>query len=147
MRLIYLVSVSIHVVAAMTWIGGMVLFAATLMPTLRALGDSTRQQVLAAFGPRFRMLSRVCLAALIPTGAINLWARGVRVDDLFSPDWRASGFGHLVIVKLTLVVLAVLMMLLHERPAMHAHARWLGRVTLLIGLAIVAVATVLVREY
>jgi hypothetical protein len=44
-----------------------------------------------------------------------------------------------------LVALAITTAALHERPATRVQARWLGRSLLLLGLAIVAVAVMLVR--
>jgi uncharacterized membrane protein len=145
MRGVYLASVSLHVLAAMTWVGGMVIFVAAVMPYFRHQDDQTREAFLQWFGPRFRALSWTCFAVLAVTGFFNLWMRGVRPEDFLRAEWRGTSFGHLVLVKLALVALAVATTALHERPASRAHARWLGRSLLVLGLAIVAVAVMLVR--
>ena len=145
MRGVYLVSVCLHVLAAMTWVGGMVVFVAAVMPYFRNQDDKAREAFLQWFGARFRTLSWSCFAILAVTGAFNLWMRGVRIEDFLRAEWRGTAFGHLVLVKLALVVLAVATAALHERPATRSQARWLGRSLLLFGLAIVAVAVMLVR--
>ena len=145
MRGVYLASVCLHVLAAMTWVGGMVIFVAAVMPYFRNQDDKAREAFLQWFGARFRTLSWSCFAILAVTGFLNLWMRGVRIEDFLRAEWRGTAFGHLVLVKLALVVLAVATAALHERPATRRQARWLGRSLLLFGLAIVAVAVMLVR--
>jgi putative copper export protein len=145
MRGVYLASVCLHVLAAMTWVGGMVIFVAAVMPYFRNQDDKTREAFLQWFGARFRTLSWSCFAILAVTGFFNLWMRGVRIEDFLRAEWRGTAFGHLVLVKLALVALAVATAALHERPATRRQARWLGRSLLLFGLAIVAVAVMLVR--
>lgn len=145
MRWIYLTAVWLHVLAAMTWVGGMVVFVAAVMPFFRRQDEAVRAAFLKEFGRRFRAVSWICFAILATTGAFNLWMRGVQVSDFLRPEWRSSSFGHLVLLKLGLVLLAVVMSGLHERAAARWQARWLGRLTLVVGLAIVAVAVVLVR--
>ena len=145
MRGVYLASVCLHVLAAMTWVGGMVIFVAAVMPYFRNQDDKARDAFLQWFGARFRALSWGCFAILAVTGVFNLWMRGVRIEDFLRAEWRGTAFGHLVLVKLALVVLAVATAALHERPATRRQARWLGRSLLLFGLAIVAVAVMLVR--
>ena len=146
MRAFYLTSVFLHIIAAMTWIGGMVIFVTAVMPAIRrGQGEGLRQVFLPEFGHRFRQVSWICLAVLVLTGVVNLWMRGVRPGDFLRPEWRSTPFGQLVLAKLSLVVIAVLFSVLHERGSASRHARWLGRSLLLVGVAIVAVAVLLVR--
>jgi putative copper export protein len=144
MRGVYLASVTLHILAATAWMGGMVLFASIVMPYFRRQPDSARAAFLEWFGPRFRTMSWLCLAVLVVTGVFNLWARGVRIDDVLRPEWRSTPFGHMVLVKLGLVALAVAVSVAHERMSC-ARARWLGRSLLVLGVAIVAAAVMLVR--
>ena len=145
MRALYLASVSLHVLAAMTWVGGMVVFVAALMPHFRGRAPAERSEFLAWFGARFRSLSWVCFGILIATGSFNLWARGVHLGDFIRPAWHATTFGRLVLIKLTLVTIAVLISAVHERVHTKA-ARWMGRSLLLLAIAIVVVAVMLVRD-
>jgi uncharacterized membrane protein len=145
MRGAYLASVWLHVLAAMTWIGGMVVFVVVVMPYFRRQPEAVKTAFLSWFGPRFRAVSWTCFAILASTGTFNLWARGVRVADFMRPEWHATPFGQLVLLKLTLVGVAVLLTIVHDRTASAASARLMGRSLLLVGLAIVAAAVMLVR--
>ena len=145
MREVYLASVWLHVLAAMTWIGGMVVFVAAVMPYFRRQPEAVKTAFLEWFGRRFRIVSWTCFVILAVTGTFNLWARGVRFADFVRPEWHATAFGQIVMLKLTLVAAAVLLTILHERTAAAAWARWAGRGLLLAGVAIVAAAVVLVR--
>lgn len=145
MRGIYLVSVWLHILAAMTWVGGMVVFVAAVMPYFRRRPAVEKAEFLEWFGGRFRMVSWWCFSLLILTGTFNLWARGVRLGDFLRPEWRGTTFGGLVTAKLTLVAVAVVVSVLHERITTPVWARWMGRSLLLIGLAIVLAAVMLVR--
>jgi putative copper export protein len=129
----------------MTWVGGMVIFVAAVMPLLRRQDPAVRAASIAWFGRRFRAVSWMCFGVLAVTGLLNLWVRGVRVDDVWRPEWRATTFGHLILVKLALVALAVAMSVVHERLATPRLARWLGRSLLILGLGIVGLAVMLVR--
>lgn len=145
MRGVYLASVWLHIVAAMTWVGGMVLFVAAVMPYFRRRPEDDRARFLEWFGARFRAVSWWCFGILIATGTFNLWARGVQVGDVLRPEWRASAFGSRVLIKLTLVAIAIFVTTAHERIANPHWARWMGRGLLIVGLAIVASAVLLVR--
>ena len=145
MRGIYLVSVAMHVLAAMTWMGGMVVFVIAVMPYFRRQPEAAKAAFLDWFGPRFRAVSWTCFAILATTGTFNLWARGVRLGDFLRRDWYATAFGQVVMLKLTLVAVAILLTVLHERLAGARSARWMGRSLLLVGLGIVAAAVMLVR--
>lgn len=145
MRELYLASVSLHVLAAMTWVGGMIVFVAAMMPYYRRRSDAERTDFLGWFGARFRAVSWVCFAILVSTGTFNLWARGVRAGDFLRPAWHATTFGRLVMIKLTLVAIAIAISAVHERVQSRASARWMGRSLLLLAIAIVVVAVLLVR--
>jgi copper resistance protein D len=158
MRGVYLASVWLHILAAMTWVGGMVVFVAAVMPYYRRRPEAEKAEFLEWFGDRFRRVAWTCFAILLATGTFNLWVRGVRLTDLFRPEWRATSFGSVVVMKLALVAIAVGVSAAHESvmtrvgvSAAHesvmtrAYARWMGRLLLLIGLAIVLMAVLLVR--
>lgn len=145
MRGLYLASVWIHILAAMTWMGGMMAFVVLVMPYFRRQSDAARADFLNWFGPRFEAVSWICLAILAVTGTFNLWIRGVQAGDFLRPEWRATSFGTLLQWKLALVALVTVLSATHARTGPGAPARWLGRALLVFGLAIVAVAVSLVR--
>lgn len=144
MRAVYLASVWLHLIAAMTWLGGMVLFVVAVMPYFRRRPEAEKAAFLDWFGPRFRLTSWICFGVLAVTGTFNLWARGVRFDDVLRGEWWTTGFGHALGVKLILVSIALAISVSHERVA-PARARLLGRALLMVGLAIAAAAIALVR--
>ena len=145
MRGLYLASVWLHILAAMTWTGGMVAFVVLVMPYFRRQSETVRADFLNWFGPRFETVSWICLSMLAITGTFNLWVRGVQPADFLRPEWRATSFGQLLQWKLALVALVTILSATHARTGSRAQARWLGRVLLVVGLAIVAVAVALVR--
>jgi len=145
MRALYLASVWLHILAAMTWVGGMVTFVAAVMPYFRHRPEAERAAFLSWFGPRFESVSWICLAILVLTGTFNLWIRGVQLSDFSRPEWRATAFGQLLQWKLALVALVTVLSATHSRTGSGANARWLGRALLVVGLAIVGVAVSLVR--
>lgn len=145
MRGVYLASVWLHIIAAMTWVGGMVAFVALVMPYFRRQPEATKEHFLNWFGPRFESVSWICLAVLVTTGTFNLWARGVQPFDFLRPEWRATAFAQLLMLKLGLVAVAIVITCVHGRTATRGQARWLGRALLVAGLAIAALAVMLVR--
>lgn len=145
MRGLYLASVWLHILAAMTWVGGMVAFVVLVMPYFRSESETARADFLLWFGPRFERVSWMCLAVLAATGTFNLWVRGVQPGDFFRPEWRATSFGLLLQWKLGLVALVTVLSATHARTGTRAQARWLGRALLILALAIVALAVSLVR--
>lgn len=146
MRGLYLVSVWLHILAAMTWSGGMALFVIAIMPYFRRRPETEKAQFLAWFGSRFRIVSWWCFAILFATGAFNLWARGVEPGDFMRPEWRATTFGQVAIIKLTLVAVAVAVSAAHERTRSRMQARWMGRTLLVFAVIIVGLAVLLVRS-
>lgn len=144
MRGFYLASVWLHILAAMTWLGGMVVFVVAVMPYFRRRPDAEKSAFLDWFGPRFRTMSWIAFGVLAVTGVFNLWARGVRHDDLLRAGWWTTSFGHAFGIKLVLVAIALALSAAHERMTVRG-ARWFGRALLLVGLAILAAAVALVR--
>ncbi len=145
MRAFYLVVVWLHVLAAMTWIGGMLIFAVAVMPMVRSLPETQRARFLYGFIGYFRRVMWASLGALGATGTLVLWMRGLHFTDLLSSDWRASSWGRLVLLKLALVLFAAALTILHERVRTAWQARWLGRITLALGIVTVGIAVLLVR--
>lgn len=145
MRGLYLASVWLHIVAAMTWMGGMVVFVAAVMPYFRGRPEEERARFLESFGARFRVVAWGCFVMLATTGTFNLWARGVRPGDFLRAEWHQTAFGQLALIKLTLVLIAVAISAAHERITARRWARRLGQSLLIVGLAIVAIAVLLVR--
>ena len=144
-RSIYLVSVWVHVIAAMAWIGGMVLLVAAVMPWMRTLPESERPRLLDSFARRFGRVMWTTFGVMAVTGATNLWVRGVTLSNLIDPEWHATKFGGLILTKIALFLAAAVIGIAHARKVTPAQSRWLGRLSLAISLVIVAAAVQLVR--
>jgi uncharacterized membrane protein len=128
----------VHVLAAITWVGGMLFIALVLVPTARALGDATlRARLIRDSGQRFRAVAWIALGVLALTGLLNLWLQ---------PAWLHSGRFH---GKLGLVGLALLLSAVHDfvlgpraslpgaDPSARVRASWIARLNVLVALAIV----------
>lgn len=164
MYALYLVSVWIHILAAMVWIGGMSFLVLVVVPWLRRGGRTDAAVFLRETGERFRNVGWSCFLLLLTTGTFNLWFRGVRLSDFTRPEWLASSFGKTVLVKLGAFTLALTISGIHDfvlgpraTRAIAANPRsldaerarksasLLGRVNVALALITVAAAVMLVR--
>jgi uncharacterized membrane protein len=157
----YSVLVVLHILAAVSWIGGMMFLSLVLAPLVR--DRKAAPEFMALFRSaalRFRPVVWIAIATLLITGLMLLSHRGISV-------MRPSSWAGIVTVKLTLVSLLLFLTGLHDlvlgprvsrvgavpesqRTAKERFifrtARWLPRLSLLIALAVVSVATVLARS-
>jgi uncharacterized membrane protein len=134
----------IHLLSAITWIGGMLFIALVLVPITRRLPDAAlRTRLVTETGLRFRTVGWMALILLVLTGLANLW---FRPELLGAPrfQWKAG-----------LVVLALILSALHDfvlghraglpgaAPAARVHASWVARLNVLAVLAIAALGLAL----
>jgi putative copper export protein len=131
----------VHVLSAMTWIGGMLFIALVLVPVARGLGDApVRAHLIQETGRRFRTIAWTALALLVTTGLLNLW---------MAPELLRSPRFHW---KLGLVVLALILSAFHDwvlgpragrpgaDPSVRRRASWIARVNVAVALAVVWLA-------
>jgi copper resistance protein D len=127
-----------HVLAAITWIGGMLFIALVLVPVTRRLEDPTvRTRLVQETGRRFRTIGWIALTVLVVTGLLNLWSH---------PDLLSSARLHW---KLGLVGLALILSAFHDfvlgpragapgaDPSARVRASWVARVNVLVVLVVV----------
>lgn len=120
MHFLYLLTVWLHILAAIVWIGGMAFLGAVLVPVLRQDEfEPTRTPMLYETALRFRWVGWVTLALLVVTGFLNVGPRTVKVLAE-TPDAP-------------------------EAERLRRWSSWMGRLTLLLSLAILALAVALVR--
>lgn len=166
----YQLSVFVHIVSAIAWVGGMLCFALVVVPVARRLPPRERGTLVGAMGRRFRTVGWVCIALLIATGLINSGYRGVTWAAVWTGDLFGSPFGRLLAAKLILVAVMLVLSAVHDfvvgpassrayeeagappSPALLAamavsrrRAAWLARVNTLVALVVVALAVMLVR--
>jgi uncharacterized membrane protein len=136
----------LHVLAAVTWIGGMLFIALVLVPAARRLEDpALRTRLVHDVGLRFRTIGWVAIGVLVVTGLLNLWMHPVLLS--------ASRFHW----KVGLVVLALILSAFHDfvlgpragapgaDPSARVRASWIARINVLVVLAIVALGLSLFR--
>lgn len=133
----------LHVTAAMVWVGGQLLLSAVVLPTLRAqLEPQVRGPLVRATARRFGTLANtVLLPLLLATGLALAYHRGVTLGTFNRP-----GYGRLLGIKLTLVVVSIVLAALHGVVATRdpRRARPLALTGLGSSLLIVVFATALV---
>ncbi len=157
----YSTFVVLHILAAVTWVGGMVFLSLVLAPLVR--GRKAAPEFMALFRSaalRFRPIVWIAMAILLITGPMLLSHRGLSV--MAPTSWPG-----IVTVKLMLVALLLFLTLLHDlvfgpqisrvsaiaesqrttgERVIFKSARWLPRLSLLIALAVVVAAALLARS-
>jgi uncharacterized membrane protein len=162
--LLYYVNVSLHVLSAITWVGGMLFLGAVGAPVLRAIEPpSLRQEIFRSLGVRFRGIGWAAIALLVATGVFNLSYRGwLHWDGVLGSAafWRTVT-GHALAVKLVMVTVMIVVSAAHDfwlGPAavqvepgtsaamrLRRRAALIARVNALLGVIVVIAAVVLTR--
>ena len=159
---LYNLTVTLHLLAAIVWLGGM-LFFAMVAPILRGIADDgTRQGLFDALGRRFRLVGWACIALLLVTGVGQLQLRGwLNREVMGSADFWSTAPGRALAWKLWFVAAMLSVQALHdfwlgpragrvppgssEARTLRRRAAWLARANALLGLGLVYVAVRLVR--
>ncbi len=163
----YQTAVFVHILAAITWIGGTLFLAMVVVPVVRGGVEPQRSaRLLSEMGRKFRPVAWSSIALLVGSGlyvALDHWK--VAPSEFFGGDSR---FVQVLQVKVGLVAIAIVLSFIHDfvlgprltrslqaanaggpPPAGVAKLRkatvWLARVNLLLLLAIVALAVTLIR--
>lgn len=99
----------VHIMAAITWIGGMLFILIVLLPILRrALPAEERIVLFAKVGERYGTLSWVSLAVLVVSGFLNAEHRGLNWGRLLVTD-----YGRTLGLKLLFVAIVIVITLVH----------------------------------
>lgn len=163
MLVAYLVSVWLHILAVSAWVGSMFFLVFVAVPWMRRGDRVLAMRFLRESGDRLRNLGWASFAIVLPTGAFNLYVRGVRFESFADPRWRDSPFGHAVILKLSLFAFVVALSAVHDfriGPAatealggadavvaerLRRTASLMGRLNFLLALVLVGLGVVIVR--
>ena len=163
MSLAHHLNVTVHVLAAFLWLGGMFFLAVVGAPVLRKVDPpGLRARLFQELGARFRTVGWICIAVLLVTGVANLHFRGLlRADVLGAPAFWDSRYGSALGWKLGAVTAMIVVSALHDfwlGPAakeagrgdqgaerMRAAASWLARLNALLGVVVVLAAVRLAR--
>ncbi|MDR5709754.1 MAG: DUF4149 domain-containing protein [Armatimonadota bacterium] len=161
----YHLSVYVHLLSAVVWVGGMLFLALVAIPVLRGLPDRPRAELVARMGERFRPVAWTCIVLLVLTGILNLAYRGVSWESVVTGRLWRSPFGQVLAWKLGFVLAAILLSAVHDfslgpastrllqeggldaqrAMALRRQAAWVGRLNALFVLVILALAVMLVR--
>ncbi len=159
----YYVNVTLHVLAALLWLGGMFFLAVVGAPALRGIEPPRlRAQLFQALGSRFRTAGWVAISVLLVTGTLNLWFRGwLHWSVLGSASFWRTGTGTALGVKLAAVTTMITLSAIHDfilgpragraTPGSPESARlrklssWTARIEALVGLVLVVAAVRLAR--
>lgn len=164
MHTYFLISLWIHLITAMVWIGGMLFMVMVLMPTMRQ--PDFKEQAPAIIGHAARKFKRIgwsCLLVLFVTGITNLIFKGFG-DSLHTGGFWQLPYAHMLATKIVLLLIIVCMSVYHDLkmgPAtieamkanpdapetikMRKSAVMHGRVTLLLSLVMVTLGLLMAR--
>lgn len=127
----------------------MLFLVLVVAPFLMTLEDTKeRARIYQVVGKTFRAWGWVAIILLLFTGFFNLYLMGFS-RELLRPSFYTHPFGRALGIKLSLVFIIVILSIFHDfilgpgardNPSYSQLARWLGRVNLLIALAIVFLA-------
>jgi copper resistance protein D len=160
---LYHLNVTLHVLAALLWLGGMFFFAAVGAPVLRRVEPpALRAELFRTLGAGFRNVGWAAIAVLLVTGVLNLHFHGLLLAELWlDAGFWASGYGHTLGWKLGTVAIMVTTSAVHDfawgprasrltpgSPAAvsaRRRAAWLARANAVVGLVLVVAAVRLAR--
>lgn len=112
----YYLNVTVHMLAALLWLGGMFFFAAVGAPALRRVEPAAlRTELFRTLGERFRRTGWIAIVVLIATGIGNLYFRGVLTwAVLGSGAFWATPYGVALAWKLSAVAAMIVVSALHD---------------------------------
>jgi putative copper export protein len=158
----YAASVTLHLLAAIFWLGGMFFLGIVGAPALAGLDPDLRRRLFKEIGLRFRGPGWVAIAILLMTGIVNLHFRGLLEPALHGGrDFWLTPIGQRLAWKLGLVLVMVTIGAVHDfwlgplsgelDPGSKEHLRVrtlvarLGRLNAVLGILVVYFATRLIR--
>lgn len=150
----------LHVLAAVSWIGGMIFLSVVLVPVLKHESYASQKALLfRTVARRFRVVVWGAITILLLTGPLLLHQRGIPIMD-------PSGWPMVLSVKLGLVAILLFFTLTHDLiigprvgrilqiptesrtgfdHTIVASSPWIARCSLLLTLGVLFAAVVLVR--
>lgn len=165
MHAIYLLSVWMHILAAVAWVGGTIFLVIVLVPAIRRPEfGGIAPALIRSMALRFRWVGWVCFCIFVVTGLLNLVARGIGFKELQEPAFWQGSFGRTLAIKLLLVAAILSISAFHDfslgpRAAavweaqrdsagtlrLRRQAMQLGRLNLVLALAVILLGIMLVR--
>jgi uncharacterized membrane protein len=160
----FVVSMWLHLAAAIVWIGGLAFISMVLVPTLRDAALRPQAVVLLrTAGRKFQRVAYASLVTLVATGVLNVFLKAGGSGEA-ALALLPTPYGRLLIAKVLLVAVIVGISLYHDflvGPAaaramqsdattataqrLRSRAAWLGRANVLLSLVVMTLALLLVR--
>ncbi|HEX6134672.1 MAG TPA: DUF4149 domain-containing protein [Longimicrobiales bacterium] len=159
----YFLNVTVHVFAALLWLGGMFFLAVVGAPVLRRVEPpELRAQLFRRLGEQFRVVGWIAIAILLITGTLNLHFRGMlSLAVLGSGPFWGTPYGRALAWKLGAVTAMLIVQAVHdfavgpaasrlaagtpEMLAVRRRAALLARLSALFGIIVVIAAVRLAR--
>ncbi len=112
----YHLAVTVHLLAALLWLGGMFFFAVVGAPALRKLDSpGLRADLFRRLGEQFRPVAWGAIGVLLATGVLNLHFRGLlRGDLLGDPAFWSGAAGTALAWKLGCVAVMLGLSAVHD---------------------------------
>ncbi|MFQ5888642.1 MAG: DUF4149 domain-containing protein [Gemmatimonadota bacterium] len=160
---LYQLSVTLHLLAALFWLGGMFFLAAVGAPVLRRVEpESLRAELFRSLGERYRLAGWIAVVVLLVTGTANLHFREIlRWELLGEAAFWSTAYGRALAWKLAAVVAMLVLQALHDfaigprasrvepgtplAASLRRRAAWLARLSAIIGIGLVVTAVRLAR--
>lgn len=155
MSIWYFISVFLHILFAAFWIGGMLFLPLVILPGIKQHPDKIA--ILYKTGITFRFYGWIALIALLATGLLNMYLRGMPFTWTFFTE---SSYGILVSYKILLFTGILLVSGIHDfffgkkaleemqttdNSRLRQLARVTGRINLLLSLAMAFIGVILSR--
>lgn len=159
---LYHLNVTLHVLAALLWLGGMFFLGVVGAPVLRKVEPpQLRAQLFQQLGTAFRKVGWISIGVLLATGTLNLYFRGMLNAQLLTAGYWQTDYGTSLAVKLVCVTVMLALSASHDfvhGPAAARHrpgsaeaarhrrqAAWMARGNALVGIVLVFAAVRLAR--
>ncbi|HSJ32223.1 MAG TPA: DUF4149 domain-containing protein [Longimicrobiales bacterium] len=112
----YFINVTVHVFAALLWLGGMFFLAVVGAPVLRSVEPpELRALLFRRLGEQFRIVGWIAIAILLITGTLNLWFRGMlSLEVLGSGEYWSTRYGRSLAWKLGAVTAMLIVQAVHD---------------------------------
>ncbi|MGD9678821.1 MAG: DUF4149 domain-containing protein [Vulcanibacillus sp.] len=107
MEIVHVISGSLHILSAVTWIGSMIYSEFGVKPALKNLGDIKAHSVNGNVMKKFSVLTWISLIILILTGIYAIYSE----KDKLTPVFEESS-GIVLLVKLILVAAMIIILFL-----------------------------------
>ncbi len=146
------VTLYLHLLAALFWVGGMLFLVFIIAPFLMTLEPKDRSKVYQFVGQKYRKLGWIAIIILLVTGPLNLYFLGIPPSAIADTTFLASSYGRTLIIKVVLITVLVISSLIHDfyiGPKARSDrrfsklARTFGRMNLILALLIALFAVFL----